>query len=290
MKGKHFFAGILVFILVFGMTVVGCNNSSNSSLKTYEYESRDYLGNIYILTITENSNRAAYSAKVGDNFELKIIFVSGETKTSSGIIQSVISGTLVLKPFAATATFEVYVSGGDISGISGTIVLDSNESLPAPEGDLYSVPTPSAIYMKANFWEEESAPRSNWDSGGILIDIYFEQLLKSEAKYRFTITGTSNTEMVKVGLHVFAPYDKDWNWIYISDNSSLGEFKHIPAGNFSLEIELKMEDFGNLAQVPILPNAFFSLWNDESPAQDVPSGTVMATITNLNITITEITD
>jgi len=38
MTSKKFFMGILVMVLVFGMTVVGCDNGSTGGGKTYYYE------------------------------------------------------------------------------------------------------------------------------------------------------------------------------------------------------------------------------------------------------------
>ncbi|MCL2138231.1 MAG: hypothetical protein FWH41_01720 [Treponema sp.] len=66
---------ILVMVLVFGMTVSGCDNGSDLTEnlpQTVKYESRDSDGTTYILTIT--------STQSGDSYKLKILPSTGEQK------------------------------------------------------------------------------------------------------------------------------------------------------------------------------------------------------------------
>jgi hypothetical protein len=141
MTKKRAWLKILVIVLVFGMVVVGCDDNLNKNEKTpqtVKYESKDSVGNAYILTITENLNRAIYSAQPGDNFELKIIPPAGETKISRGIVQSANSNNLALKPDTGDS-FSITLADGDMIGITGTITLVGGQIEAAFSGTLTPV-------------------------------------------------------------------------------------------------------------------------------------------------------
>jgi len=138
MAKKRFWLGMLAVALVFGMAVVGCSDDSTDENEPQKvsYESKDAAGNTYHLTITENMNRAAYSAQTGDSYELKIIPVSGTTKISRGTIQVVNDGNITCMPSGSTVPFSITFTNGNMTGISGTITLIGGETEAAPAGNL----------------------------------------------------------------------------------------------------------------------------------------------------------
>jgi len=141
MANKRSRLGMLVIVLVFGMTVAGCDNGNNGSVvpvpRTVVFESTDAAGTQFRLTFTENLSRAAaFSPSTGDSFELRITPVSGSVQISRGAVQSSSGGNISLLPTGATAPFSVTVSGGNMTGITGEIAVEGGGTVSAPEGAL----------------------------------------------------------------------------------------------------------------------------------------------------------
>jgi hypothetical protein len=133
MANKRFFAGILVMALVFGMAFVGCSGDDGSTGgDSVEYTSKDSGGNTYKLTITKNTNKAAYTPASGDNYKLTITYAKGPTKTSTGTIASYTSTVITLES-AKGGTFTVTITtSGTMTKIEGTITLDDGTTAGAP--------------------------------------------------------------------------------------------------------------------------------------------------------------
>ena len=83
----------------------------------------------YVLTITKDAGKAAYSPKSGDGYVLKI---NNVTK-STGTVQNASGGALTLKPsHSGAAAFTVMVAGAEIAAISGDITADNGAVTPEP--------------------------------------------------------------------------------------------------------------------------------------------------------------
>jgi len=133
-------AGVIVLVaaIVFSaalaaLLVTACDDSTTEAPRTVKYVG-NADGNTYTLTITENTNRAAYTAKKGDRYVLKIEYANGTTKTSKGTVSAVeADGSLKLLPSGASEPFTVAInSSGEIAGITGTITFEAGEPEQGP--------------------------------------------------------------------------------------------------------------------------------------------------------------
>jgi len=152
MADKRFGLGILAIVLVFGLTVAECDNGTTSgdTPRTAVFVSTDATGTEFRLTFTENLSRAtAFSPAAGDSFELRIAPVSGQVQISRGVVQSSSGGNISLLPTGATTPFSVMVSGGNMTGITGTITVEGGGAVSAPEGVL----TPGASARQWIGWD-----------------------------------------------------------------------------------------------------------------------------------------
>jgi len=137
MTNKKILLGILAITLVFGLMIAGCVNDSSaaSNSKMVKYESKDSEGVIYSLTITDSTtDKAAYKAKAGDNYELKIVPVSGTSKTSQGTVQSLDISFLVLMPSGSETPFNVVIANGQMTAIMGLIFCIEGEIVDVSSG------------------------------------------------------------------------------------------------------------------------------------------------------------
>ena len=126
MAKKRFWVEVfIVTILVFGVTIMGCDEESGTLPETVTYTGTA-SGNTYTLKITQNINNRSFlfTPTAGDKYEL--IFSS---KKSIGTVISFASGIFSLQPSNPGAdSFTATVSGNNISKISGTITWDDNET------------------------------------------------------------------------------------------------------------------------------------------------------------------
>lgn len=112
--------------------LIGCDNGTTSKGQTAIYNGTAYNGTEYLLKVTENTSRAAYTPQSGDAYELTVT-ASGTTKTSKGTISAVIGEIFTLAPSnVATNAFTVMVNGQAISVIVGTITFTNNSTITAP--------------------------------------------------------------------------------------------------------------------------------------------------------------
>jgi len=134
MANKRNWLAILAITLIFAMTVVGCDllNKSddaapdkNNKTRTEKYQSSDTAGNTYVLIITENGSTVA----AGDSYELTIKKTDQPDKVSKGTVSAVgANGALTLQPKNnGSDTFNVTISGGKMTAITGTIALEGGE-------------------------------------------------------------------------------------------------------------------------------------------------------------------
>jgi hypothetical protein len=146
MKTKHgIFFGFAVMLAAAIFTLAGCDNTggggsggggSGSTPETYTSSGTD--GSRYELTITSPAVKAA----IGDKYVL-IIIKKGQSRTSTGKIQSVVGIEFTLKPEGSNETFKAKADKSGLTGITGNIILDDGKEEPAP-GEVKPVkPVPS---------------------------------------------------------------------------------------------------------------------------------------------------
>jgi len=132
---------MLFVLLVFAMTVVGCDDAPTNKKpqiddtpQTVKYESVDAAGYTYILTITGKTSRAAYTVTKGDSYILTIKQPGQPDKESKGVVSTIKGdGEFTMKPTKADSVpFGVNVSSGKMTAINGTITLEDGNTIIAP--------------------------------------------------------------------------------------------------------------------------------------------------------------
>jgi hypothetical protein len=78
MANKKFWLGILVMVLVFGMTVSSCDTTQTDTTPTDDYHKPEFNGDVTVFEIPENKN--------GQSFTMSLIANSKTVASSNGII------------------------------------------------------------------------------------------------------------------------------------------------------------------------------------------------------------
>ncbi|MDR1253256.1 MAG: hypothetical protein LBK62_14020, partial [Treponema sp.] len=110
-----------------------------SGPQTQRFISEDAAGNTYDLTITEKVADAKYVAKAGDRYRLVITYIGGSTKISNGTVSLVSETTLTLSTATAGELFTVTINSTVLTGISGQITFDG-EQTPTPISETLQPP------------------------------------------------------------------------------------------------------------------------------------------------------
>ena len=125
--------GIMVFISIIGHYFISCpepdgGDKSNTTNFTTTNYSNTISGTTYNLTITHIDNRSA----IGDDYEL-IVTRIGSEKISTGKIITIGQGNLAFQPNdSSSPNFEMGLSGGNITHITGTITFNDGTSEEGP--------------------------------------------------------------------------------------------------------------------------------------------------------------
>jgi uncharacterized protein YjdB len=141
----------LAIIAIIGLSFSSCGDAIDAGgTVTNEkavYTSVDAEGNVYELTITPKSNKAAYEPKAGDTYTLKISFVDGTTKTSVGTVThevksgSTVTATLSVSDASFTVTLSTVTDGlSVVTEIKGTIPITDDDNKPTIEIELTLTP------------------------------------------------------------------------------------------------------------------------------------------------------
>ena len=294
---KKFWLGILVIVLVFGIMVVGCDNSPNSP-QTITYRGFDLGGNEYTLTLNVNSSR---SVSNGDEFAMETKTIEGDIGTSNGTVVGIFDDTFTLEPSIGT-DFNVTVRDGIISSIVGNVTLS--------DGTVFIVRTFNEINMWVGRWRNGGyfgEDGDNYASGDSikLKDIFEGNLndLFSPDKHKevtFRLTGTIDKKL-KVHLRFFynLPDGTTEYWLGGGThdlNGGMVESAEIGTGNFSVEIPVKMEKYDISTFPPGEVHLYLEhivYWysashpemniGDTPIPENIPNGTIMATIRNLKV-------
>jgi len=304
MVSKKFWLGILVMVLVFGMTVVGCGNddSTNGNVpQTVKYEGSDLSGNTYVLTVTEKADRAAYTPAGGDSYVLTIKKTGQPDKISRGTVNKTSAdGTFTLQPSVeGSATFRIVISSEKISSVTGDIAVDGGETITARSF--------STIYLRANRWDNR--PDNEWygeqwgSSRSILLSDFSNIRFNNNASYTIHINGIVDTKLDHLKIQ-FGGVLKDGRADWSFGNTSSIEFKSVEAGSFSYNITVNTIGANETSNISASDYVEFvvqlcnemSLLSDENPTwgynygkipENIPNGTIMATIRNFSISLIE---
>jgi len=149
MKRSNFLTGVLAVMLVFAMTAAGCDdgtasgggkknngNEKGKEPQKVEFTGYDADGNLYTLTLTENTDaaRAAVTTAtyLGYNYVLILKIEGLPDRISEGVVSAVNNDTLELQPYVDYApVFGISVSAGDLTMtmIVGVITFKDGETV-----------------------------------------------------------------------------------------------------------------------------------------------------------------
>jgi hypothetical protein len=300
MKNTKILFTVLAVALVFGMTVLGCGGAPNEppiAPTSAIYESRDNKGNIYILAITKSGfARAAYIPGNGDSYVLTIILTSGDVKKSNGTVENT-GSSLKLKPDNSNVTFTVTITNENMKEIKEPIILNDGSSLSAPEGALTSTGyKTNSIKLYANDWSDKESGESgqNWFSTGDFKYKDFTVVMpKVGWKLKFLVRGTTDKPLkwFTIGLNSFKNNDYKWYGGYDIPKPPKTPVTLSKSFEKTFEIIIWREPSNDVYDDMFLE---FSnvLWGKEANGSyrfnsgtvlDKPNGTLMATISNLEV-------
>jgi hypothetical protein len=287
MTNKKFLWGILALALMFGMTVVGCGEDSTDNSQTVSYEGSDISGNTYILTVTEKTGRAAYTPVQGDSYVLTIKKAGQPDKISRGTVMQISAdGTFTLQPLVeGSDTFSVVISGAKISSVKGDIAIDGGEVITARSF--------GTIYLRANRYTFQGGSGEQWSTGPILLSDFFTGTLKTDDKIRISGLVDKKLEHAKIDVMRILS-NREWEWI---GSTSLGLFEITGSFNNSYSVRIDDNDVLIKDDGEIIVQLTNEIWYKNSSGviernfgtipKNIPDGTIMATIRNFSMTITE---
>jgi len=315
MKNYKVLLAVLAITLVFGMTVVGCNNgSTNDSQEPTAYKGIDLAGNEYTLTIQGSSSKAIRAGqsgngfKVGESYTLKTKTKDGKNGTSSGTITEILNNKLTLTP-SNGSEFDVVINDDVISSIVGNVTLS--------DGTVFIVRTFDKIYMTVGRWRNggyHNEDGDNYAAGDIkLKDIYEGDLSgivsnEHEKVLTLRLSGTIDTKLSNVRIRLYYTSYNDTKWADDGSNSQwLGggqmiddqpyDFVEIGPGEFSKDFKIQTikKDINTFpeGEVNLYLEHLVYVRDPEFPVLDlgdkpipdnIPNGTIMATIRNLKVT------
>jgi len=295
-RNKNFWLGILVMALVFGMTIVGCgkDDSTNGNVpQTVNYEGKDVTGNTYILTINEKADRAVYVPTAGDIYILIIKIIGQLDKKSSGTVKGVSAdGTFTLQPSVeGSDTFKIVISAEKISSVEGDIAID--------EGGTITPRSFGTIYLRANRYTFNGQTGEQWSTSPILLSDFFTGTLKAGNKIRISGLVDKKLEHSKIDIMRILS-NREWEWIGCAPGSTASQLVEI-SGSFdnSYAIRIDSNDVLNKDDGEIIVMLSNNLWQESQTAnfpdvyhfstipEDIPNGTIMATISNFSISLVE---
>jgi len=297
MAKKIILTALLALALVFAMTVVGCDDGStdNDAPQTIQYEGKDVSGNTYVLTVTEQAGRAAYTPAEGDSYVLIIKITGQPDKKSSGTIKSIsVDGTFNLQPSVeGSATFNIVISNGKINSIVGAIAIE--------EGTPITAGTFDTIYLRAVRWVNTVSGEygEQWTTGACVKISDFIDNFEVGNTYTVKISGTVDKQLIDPCIQFGLAKNGKW-----FGNLGVRGLPAIDAGSFERTItlttyygvEINQDDLDGTEE-PVAQ--FYESLNYHNPAhpewdnehstipEDIQEWTIMATIRNFSMIIQE---
>jgi hypothetical protein len=288
MTNKKIWLGVLALALMFGMTVVGCggDDGGGGGPQTAKYEGNDVAGNTYTLTITEKA-RAVYTATAGDSYELIITMVDGTKKTSKGTVETISTdGTFILQPSVASSeTFSVVINNTVISSVEGVIAVEG--------GDIITPRTFNTIHLRANRYTNDGSVGEQWDSGNtIKLSDFVNTIPQRNSAFTVRMSGEIDNELRYFRIN-FGQYTTDlYYWLgegSTTDGESIsGRFENCPIGVSIVRDALPdYEIYVSLVNHMWQKNASgeYNFNYGITIPENIPTGRIMATITNFSISV-----
>jgi hypothetical protein len=240
MEKKILWTGLLAIALVFAMTAVGCDNNPTGGIpQTVKFESTAMDGNTYILTITENTSRAAYiTPKDGDNYELIIRTEGQKDKVSKGTITVGDDGVWTMRPKNSELTFTITITGGEITNITGTIAVEGEDPVSGP-GEFDEWTDVTNISQVDGSWK---APASVFVTIEVdvtkednVVDTYKVDVNYSINNYIMTFNASENEMSVSGSITMtYSSKDIDKFWPMVKEGLGSSENANVNDANHSL--------------------------------------------------------
>jgi len=283
MKKKNLWTGILAVMLVFAMTVAGCddgtasgngkkNNGNENKPNTnepqkVEFTGYDADGNLYTLTLTENTEntRAAVTTTtyLGYNYVLIYKIEGLPDRISEGVVSAVNNDTLELQPYVDYApVFGITVSAGDITitMIVGVITFNSGGTVNGPgaltpEGSLETLPGNVTISPSGNVttgteltadYSGSEAVTYRWNKGGTPIQgAAGSKFILPEAG-SYTVTASATGFKSKTSAAVTVTGDP------VTVPSASVEMVNVPGGSFQMgDVKNEAPDWVGDSEKPV---------------------------------------
>jgi len=179
------------------------------------FESKDAVGNTYVLEITKASgSRAVYTPKAGDNY---VLTIDPGNKISRGTITSIYGDDLKLQPSNTdsgtfTVTVEKTSTAALMTAIEGTITTDDGKTTTVTV-KVIPVGTYETIKLTANIWEDGKAAGESYIAVFGLSDFTTVIPQKGDV-FKFMISGTTKTPLKKFSCELsLRPIGGGYQWL-----------------------------------------------------------------------------
>jgi len=306
---KHFIVMAIATIIALALT--SCGGDAPEPLPppptSAIFESSDTAGNIYILAITEAASgniRAAYTPKGGDSYILTFISTVGNVFKSIGKVKTA-GSTLTLTPIkdgTPATPFTVTTSGETMTAIT----VESGETITVTEGT-GTITTPASLTPKvpetypalkllANPWGKEGEGNGeNWVNATDFKYSKFTKVIpKPGDRITFQIRGTTDKPLNWFSIAINSHRVEGDQWLDYIWHGGSEQYKIPISFNETIETYIYADDSYDFSGV--YENLYLefanSLWQKDEDGKythnsglklNVPFGTVMATISNLEV-------
>jgi len=316
MKNVFKMIGIIAFAAIIGFALIGCpgesgdpgDSGNNPDDKdplvptTGVYAGKDVLGNNYSLSIVSNAPAASITraAAKGDRYTMTVKPRDGKTRTVTGTVSGISAdGTLTLE--TTGDDFAVTVSDGSLNSVAG--VGDEMPQIPFTGDKIggQQTLTPrsfSEINLRATRWTNNTGGSGeHWGSGkSVLLRDYPANVSTLQAnspeRYTITISGSSDIALDYIAVEVQG-LDEDDNWQWLTGYSTstkvaAGVPFTITEKLYSVGTTVNLLDYKEIilqvTNVMKYKDANTNTNNGSIPAS-IEDGTIMATISNFNISL-----
>ncbi|MCL2214854.1 MAG: hypothetical protein FWC06_06545 [Treponema sp.] len=198
MKNVFKIIGIIALTAVIGFAFASCGEGGGGA-QSVVYKGVD-AGGLYTLTITESSGKAVYSSQIGDNYKLE--YTDGN-RASNGTVTAADTGLITLQPNNASVTFIANVSGNNLTGMTGSVTWEDDESTTLPGDGSLEPPANDALGLAISGFPARYALENKYVFGFEFSEdgIYAASSISEKDN---TITGTrivgSNVSNVKLNV------------------------------------------------------------------------------------------
>ncbi|MDR2718704.1 MAG: hypothetical protein LBB89_11680 [Treponema sp.] len=273
MVNKRFWLGILVMVLAFGMTVVGCDDGNGDS-------SIAYVAVTDIINVPSmmpfGSPLSLNGTVLPDNATNKTIIWSVKTANNSG---AAINGNKLTVTNFGTDWGNIIINASIIKGKTEDTDFSRDFWINIRTYNKMS----QTLYFRGAV-HDNGTP--NWIIAEDLIlqDTLTGQLEKNTS-YKVVIKGVLDTSLEGLYLNICgnSPEEGEYEWTYLCDGAILEDT--ISAGTITREFIVKTKNNNDVTRYG--NKAFIALWNFQ-PVAETDIGKMMAKISNFSWTITKL--